>query len=234
MPVSPAEKLAHRPLLFIGRSSTARLLCRWVRPCVCGRPRPPESLVLRRGESGPCINQGNPHRREGSPRDPRSQGFHPWLERPATGRASAETRECAAEAGDRLMEAVRSLRQRLEDEFGFLTAGEDKWEAVPILPLYRRDSTTWRRRPRHLFRFRVIRASTSRSSRTRTGAIQGPFLARRSISGPGGGGKGPRDFRGAPILLSDVASQADDPRRTPAVSRDAVARPGLTGVTGQR
>lgn len=127
----------------------------------------------------------------------------------ATGRASAETRECAAEAGDRLMEAVRSLRQRLEDEFGFLTAGEDKWEGRPDPPIVSAGLHHLEKASQALISFSSDSGEHIAIVENSYGSeIQGPFLARRSIWPAREAVRALGDFRGAPILLSDVASQA--------------------------
>lgn len=53
----------------------------------------------------------------------------------SAGVASAATVRAAAEAKERLAEAVSSLRERLEKEYAFLTEGESEWEGRPDPPL---------------------------------------------------------------------------------------------------
>lgn len=127
----------------------------------------------------------------------------------STGRASTETKKWAAEAGTQLMGAARTIRHRLEGQFGFLTSGEPKWEGRPDPPIVSAAL-------HHLEKASQALASISRDSCEHIAVVEasygdetkGPFLTRRSIWPARDAVRSLGSLMGAPILLSDVAMQA--------------------------
>jgi len=125
------------------------------------------------------------------------------------GRASAETKACAAEAGEQLMHVAKALRRRLEEEFGFLTAGEQKWDGRPDPPLVSVGLHYLEKASQALMSFSRVSGDHMAVVEASYGAEgQGPFLSRRSVWPAQEAVRALAVGGGVPVLLSDVAPKA--------------------------